>query len=211
MNIVVCMFGGLLLVVSGTDLGVLLGNGYISLVCNVLGCGMLGYGSYLFFQKKKKETQEQQKVWEAFGKEQKECMERIHHMQQKQAETLQQIVTAVTEVQSLPEYGKKHMENMEEIADDLIKQMKYLAEDMEEQGENHRKEFSKLLDSLEENTETTQKQLQQLGDSEADMVQQLQQLGAQYTQFEKTVNSLVEKMTWMTKQDIEAMKGFFHE
>lgn len=65
---IICFFVGLILVVSGEEISLLTHISYLSLVCNIVGCSLMGYSTFVFWTRRNNETQCRNSILERINK-----------------------------------------------------------------------------------------------------------------------------------------------
>lgn len=65
---IICFFVGLILVVSSGEISLLTNISYFSLVCNIAGCSLMGYSTFVFWTRRNNEIQCRNSILEGINK-----------------------------------------------------------------------------------------------------------------------------------------------
>lgn len=109
------------------------------------------------------------------------------------------------------------VEKIKEVPRDVIKLQKELIIELEDKCEDIQEKIKELIDNIaEENSglnnnikRNIKNLLDDISSNNDDMIQQIEELSNQYKEFEKNNEAIVEKMSLMSKQDYEVLKGYF--
>lgn len=109
------------------------------------------------------------------------------------------------------------VEKIKEVPQEMIKLQKELIIELEDKCEDIQEKIKELTDNIaEENSglnnnikRNISNLLDDISSNNDDMIQQIEELSNQYKEFEKNNEAIVEKLSLMSKQDYEVLKGYF--
>lgn len=127
-------------------------------------------------------------------------VEEVQKIKVTNGESLNNVQVLVEMIKNIPVEMENNNENIilivKEYIENIAEQIENLLEDLEDQDKKRLKNFNAMINNITEYCENNNDEIELLSE--------------QYSDFEKTIEKIVNQMTEMSKNDIEVMKGFLN-